>query len=200
MRRRRAFTRRRRPLGLGPALYIAPALYKSVIFISSCDSHLSAASASRGWASCPFFTVPRSRFGSPDSGRPSPIQPAGTGPPKLSIGCRRLGHAAGEHGRGARTRAGPRPGGSAGGGLAQPSQDRDGLHGRYHRTAAPRPLCGAAAATPPPQRPARRAQGRPLSSTGAPGAAPTPKRACGGALVPTQHRPLTAPSSAASNA
>jgi hypothetical protein len=31
-------------------------------------------------------------------------------------------------------------------------------------------------------------------STGAPVAARTPKRACGGALVPTQHRPLTAQS------
>ena len=61
-------------------------------------------------------------------------------------------------------------------------------------TAAWQRAPGPRTCTRSPQRPARRAQGHPLGSTGAPVAARTPKRACGGALVPTQHRPLTAQS------
>ena len=96
-------------------------------------------------------------------------------------------NAAGEHGGGARPRAGPRPFGSAGGGLAQPSQDRGGLHRRYRRMGE---RLGhrwhTRSATPPPQGPARRAQGR-LPGPRTPVAALTPKRACGGALLPIQH-------------
>lgn len=174
-----------------------PALFKSLIFISSCDSHLS-------FSTKPECCLFQYALFSPDSGRPSSRRARRrTQPPNLRsiIGCRRL---AGPCSRRARPRC------SHAGWASTRRQRRWRSCSTLSRPRrAPwevpphggaRPLCGAAAATPPPQRPARRAQGHPLSSTGSPGAAPTPKRACGGALLPTQHRPLTAPSSAASNA
>ena len=135
-----------------------PALFKSLIFISSCDSHLSFSTK----PVCCLFKICPHPFFSPDSGRPSSRRARRrTQPPNLRsiIGCRRL---AGPCSRRARPRC------SHAGWASTRRQRRWRSCSTLSRPRrAPwevpphggaRPLCGAAAATPPPQRPARRAQ------------------------------------------